>query len=418
MEKKYDERNRVNYLDGKSWIKNAINYWEVQNWEELEKRMIDFCFKKRTTGEIYSDILKNEKQQKIEYDCTISKVKSINELNKAIERMVFSAYNSYHFVVMKNEVVKNILLSKYCVDQCEKNNLEYRGKIIVKFKDTDDYIVLQLFLNRLEEKNFSLIEDLTNYTINVVKEKMYVIYSKSKIDTIGLKHPAPYSYNDIEEICKKEKIKKSVILDPFLGVGSTIIGTYKKDNYNIGIELNPEYVQLIQERFKLLNIDEELKGKYEVINGNSLKKIKKIETKIDYVITSPPYFNILKNKNKGVRHDNTQSRQGVEFYSNSEEDIGNLSEYDDYIKTMKKLFVDIKKKMREKGKIYIIISDFTVNKKEKDVHADFIEFMNRAGYKYAGTSYIVQNQKSIYPFGYPYKIVLNHIFQYIIKFEV
>lgn len=418
MEKKYDDRNKVNYLDGKEWIRNAVNYWEVINNEELEKRMIDFCFKKRTSGKIYSNLIKTQVQEKVEYDLTISKVKSENEINKAINRMIYSAYNSYHFLIMKNEVEKNILLSKYCVDLCEKNSLEYRGKIIVKYKGKDDFIILQLFLNRLEEKSFNIINNIEQYLINTTKSNKYFIYSRSKMDKIGLKHPAPYSYNDIEEICKIDNIKESTILDPFLGVGSTIIGTYKNDNYNIGIELNSEYVDLIQERFKMLNIEGELKNKYEIINGDSLKKIKKIDKKIDYVITSPPYFNILKNKNKGVRHDNTQSRQGIEFYSDSDEDIGNLDEYSCYIKKMKKLFKDIREKTKDNSRIYIVISDFTVDKKEKDVHSDYIEFMNELGYKYAGTSYIIQNQKSIYPFGYPYKIVLNHIYQYIIKFEV
>lgn len=418
MEKKYDERNKVNYLDGKAWIRNAVNYWEVEDQEELEKRMIDFCFKKRVSGQIYSNLMSSQTPEKIEYDLTISKIKSENEINKAINRMIYSAYNSYHFLIMKNEVEKDILLSKYCVDLCERNGLEYRGKIIVKYKEKDDYIILQLFLNRLEEKSFNKIDNVGKYKINATKKKQYFIYSKSKMDKIGLKHPAPYSYNDIEEMCKKENIRKSTILDPFLGVGSTIIGTYKNNNYNIGIELNSEYVNLIQDRFKLLGIDEELKNNYEIINGDSLKNIKTINKQIDYVITSPPYFNILKNKNKGVRHDNTQSRQGVEFYSNSDADIGNLNEYSSYIRTMKKLFKNIKEKTKENSKIYIVISDFTVDKKEKDVHSDYIEFMNDLGYKYVGTSYIIQNQKSIYPFGYPYKIVLNHIYQYIIKFEV
>ena len=73
--------------------------------------------------------------------------------------------------------------------------------------------------------------------------------------------------------------------------------------------------------------------------------------------------------------------------------------------------------MENYGEVYLIISDFTINKKEKDIHSDMIVALNNAGYIYQGTSYILQNQKSIYPFGYPYKLVLNHIYQYIIKFR-
>ena len=84
---------------------------------------------------------------------------------------------------------------------------------------------------------------------------------------------------------------------------------------------------------------------------------------------------------------------------------------------MSKIFKDSYDKMNKNGKFYLIISDFTINKKETDVHSDMIVLMNKVGFIYNGTSYILQNQKAIYPFGYPYKIVLNHIYQYIIVFE-
>lgn len=418
MEKKYDERNKVNYLDGKSWIRTAINFWEIENIENLEKKMIEFVYKKRVSGEVFSNLIEENKPEHIEYDATIFKVNSIEEIKNATKKIVNSGYNSYHYFVLNNIIENNILLSKYIVDICHLNGLEYRGRIIVYLKNENTYVTLQLFLNRLEEKNFKDIKSIKKYEILYNQKEEHFIYSKSKIDKIGLKHPAPFSYNDIEELCNLENIKNSTILDPFLGIGSTIIGTYTKNNYTIGIELNKEYVDLIPERFELLELTDKTEGRYEIINGDSLKEVKKIKHKIEYVITSPPYCNILKNENKGVRHDNTQTRQGVEFYSNSNEDIGNIDDYDEYIKTMKKLFKDIKTKMSPGGKVYIVISDFTVDKKEKDVHSDVIKFMCEDGFCYNGTSYFIQNQKSIYPFGYPYKIVLNHIFQYVMCFEV
>ena len=419
MEKaKYDERNKVNYLDGKNWIKNAVNYWEVDNLSDLEDRMKKFTFKERASGVIFSNLKsKTKKAKNIEYDTTIIKIDNISEFDeKTIKIIINSGYNSYHWIVLDNVVIDNYMVSKYIVDNCLLNNLEYRGKIVVKIKNK--YLIALLFLNRIEEKQIKFINDITRYLINSDIQKEIFINSKSKIDKIGLKHPAPYSYNDIEKLCEINNIKNQIVLDPFLGIGSTIIGVYKNNNYTIGIELNKEYVELIDSRFELLNIREELNNRYNIINGDSLVEIDKLDNKIDCVITSPPYFNILKNKNKGVRHDNSQSRQGVEFYSEDIKDIGNLDEYDNYILKMKELFQKIRNKINNYGKVYIVISDFTVNKKEKDVHSDYLKFMNDIGYIYTGTSYLVQNQKVIYPFGYPYKIVLNHINQYVMCFEV
>lgn len=404
--------NNVNNLDGKNWLRNAINFYDIEtfNIEEIQKKFYDLCYKKRTSGETF---LYNDKYKISKYDFTFQYVHHYEELKKAFEIIVNSSYNSYHAILVDDEIDDNILISKCITEYIEISGLEYRGKIIVNCKEESTIKKVFLILNRLSDiKSIKL----KKHEVMVEKKSEYVISSKSKIDKIGLKHPAPYSYNDIETLIDKEKIHNKVILDPFLGIGSTIIGTYKS-NYNIGIELNEEYVELIKERIKFLKIDDLDESKYKIINGDSSKEIKKIEQNIDVVITSPPYFNILKNKSKGVRHDKSQTRQGVEYYSELKNDIGNLDEYDAYLKAMGKIFKESFNKMNKGGKFYLIISDFTINKKETDIHSDMILLMNKAGFVYNGTSYILQNQKAIYPFGYPYKIVLNHIYQYIIIFE-
>lgn len=404
--------NNVNNLDGKNWLRNEINFYEFKTFdlEEIQKKFYDLCYKKRTSGKTF---LINSEYKILNYDFTFQYIHHFEELKKAFDIIINSSYNSYHAILVDDELDNNILISKSITEYVENSGLEYRGKIIINFKEENITKKVFLILNRLSEvKQIKL----KKHEINHEKKSEYVISSKSKIDKIGLKHPAPYSYNDIESLIEKENIHDKVILDPFLGIGSTIIGTYKT-NYNIGIELNKEYVELIKERIKFLNISDLDDNKYKIINGDSSKEIKKIDQNIDVVITSPPYFNILKNKSKGVRHDKSQTRQGVEYYSELKNDIGNLDEYDDYLKAMGKIFKESFNKMNNGGKFYLIISDFTINKKETDIHSDMILLMNKVGFTYNGTSYILQNQKAIYPFGYPYKIVLNHIFQYIIVFE-
>lgn len=404
--------NNVNNLDGKKWLRNAINFYEIDTFDinKIQKKFYDLCYKKRTSGEtfLYQDDYKVSK-----YDFTFQYVEHYEELEKAFNIIVNSSYNSYHAILVDDEVDNDILISKSITEYINKSELEYRGKIIINCKKDNIIKKVFLILNRLSDIKATNVK---TYKINVDKKSEYVISSKSKIDKIGLKHPAPYSYNDIETLINKENIYNKVILDPFLGIGSTIIGTYK-NNYNIGIELNKEYVKLIDERINFLNITDLDQSKYKIINGDSSKEIKKLDQNIDVVITSPPYFNILKNKSKGVRHDKSQTRQGVEYYSELKNDIGNLDEYDAYLKAMKKIFKDSYMKMNKNGKFYLIISDFTIDKKETDIHSDMIMLMNDVGFIYNGTSYILQNQKTIYPFGYPYKIVLNHIYQYIIMFE-
>lgn len=408
-------KNNVNNLTGKDWLKNAINFWNFETFdiEAIYNKFLNFCYKNRTE----SGILKNINKISIKVsDFSFNYIKSFKDAEKSLETILKGAYNSYHAVFLESEFIEDSFLPSYYTANLDIDGIEYRGKIVINIKDSKKTYISLLFLNRLKEKineyNFKPFDKIRHLPLN-----SYVIESKSKIDKIGLKHPAPYSYIDIKELTEIENIKNQTILDPFLGVASTIIGTYE-NNYNIGIELNKTYVSLIKERFDSINVPEEALKKSTIICGDSLTEIDKIKHKIDSVITSPPYFNILKNKTSGVRTDKSQSRQGIDYYSDNNKDFGNINNYEKYLESMQNLFTKIRKKMSNDGNIYLIISDFTINKREKDIHSDFVKLLSNCGYLYSGTSYIFQNQKAIYPFGYPYKLVINHIFQYIIKFKV
>ena len=65
----------------------------------------------------------------------------------------------------------------------------------------------------------------------------------------------------------------------------------------------------------------------------------------------------------------------------------------------------------------MVVSDFTVNKKETDASGDVIKLMQENGYIFKGKIILIQDQKSIYPFGYPYDYVINHTNQFILNFK-
>jgi len=405
--------NNVNELTGKEWLHNAINFWTMDSddIEAIYDKIKGFCYKDRTqVGYIKNidDIIVKSA------DFTFNFVKSIHDAEESLKVIYMGQKKSYHIIFLENEFVQENFIFPFFTKNLIKYDVEYRGKIVVSNRENDKIYYMLVFLKTCEDE---IVETTIDYPVSVKKnlEKPYIIDTRSKMDKIGLKHPAPFSYIDIEKICRINDIRNKNILDPFLGVGSTIIGAYKENDV-IGIELNPEYVDLTYERLDFLGINEAL-NKSKIVCGNSLLEVKNINEKFDVVITSPPYFNILKNKTSGVRTDSSQSRQGVEYYSESKEDIGNCDNYSEYLKSIKSLFEDINVKMNENGEVYLIISDFTINKKETDIHSDCVRVLNEAGYVYCGTSYILQNQKAIYPFGYPHKIVLNHIYQYIIKFR-
>jgi len=158
------------------------------------------------------------------------------------------------------------------------------------------------------------------------------------------------------------------------------------------------------------------KKDYDIIHGDSLQEIKKLD-RIDYCVTSPPYHNILKNKGMGLRHDGSQKRQGVEYYSDDSNDVGNKKTYLDYLKSVEKIMKEVHVKLGDKKYCTVIISDFTVNKKETNAHGDVIKIMQDIGFEFVGNIVLVQDSKPLYPFGYPYAFKINHVHQYLLNFR-
>src|SRR5258707_12295550 len=89
------------------------------------------------------------------------------------------------------------------------------------------------------------------------------------------------------------------VLDPMAGTGSTLIAALRAGRNSYGIELNPKYAQIaqqtIEEERKVLGENvERLTSK--VINGDAAQITNYELPLTDYVLTSPPYWNMLNAK--------------------------------------------------------------------------------------------------------------------------
>ena len=236
-------------------------------------------------------------------------------------------------------------------------------------------------------------------------------------DKAAYKHPAPFMIKDIEKLISLFTKRGMTVLDPFVGSGTTLIAASNLERKGIGIDLNEEYHQLYLQR----TIDNDLFCNNEYIVGNSLDVLDRIDT-VDYIVTSPPYHNILRNDSKGTRNNSGKNyrmsaRDGVEYYSELENDLGNFEQYEDFLAALKAIMEKAYRCLRNKKYASIIISDFTVDKKEICVQADIVKLMQEIGFIFVGTTILMQTVKPLYPFGYPYAYKINHHHQNIISFR-
>ncbi|MBF0568428.1 MAG: site-specific DNA-methyltransferase [Nitrospirae bacterium] len=205
------------------------------------------------------------------------------------------------------------------------------------------------------------------------------------------------------------------VLDPFVGSGTTLLAANKLGRHAIGVALNPDYKNVADKRLK-----ENGYSDYFYIVGDANDKLEAIAP-IDYIVTSPPYHNILRNSSKGTRHNNGKlyrmgARDGLQCYTDHKNDLGNFENYVDFIIALREIMSKAFLKLHEGKYCSIIISDFTVNKAETCVQADIVRFMQEIGFVFCGTIVLLQTVKPLYPFGYPYAYKINHHHQNIMNF--
>ena len=247
--------------------------------------------------------------------------------------------------------------------------------------------------------------------------KSFWISESSPEDKAAYEHPAPFMIKDIEKLISLFTKKGMTVLDPFVGSGTTLIAANKLGRRCIGIDLNEEYHQLYLQR----NQKSPILDGCEYIVGDSLDVLDRINS-VDYIVTSPPYHNILRNNSKGTRNNSGKNfrmsaRDGVEYYSDLENDLGNYEKYEDFLAAFKAIMTKAYHRLRNKKYASIIISDFTVDKKEICVQADVVKLMQEIGFHFVGTTILMQTVKPLYPFGYPYAYKINHHHQNIISFR-
>jgi len=233
---------------------------------------------------------------------------------------------------------------------------------------------------------------------------------------IERQHPAPYSFQDVGRLVRFFTKKGQKVLDPFLGVGSTLKACAVDGREGVGIELVKKYVDLSNERLKK-EVDGNLFGAMpqKVIHGDALKTIDKMnDDEFDFIVTSPPYWNIL---NKKADHKTKQERLANNLdtkYSKLKKDLGNIDNYDEFIDILSGFFNNCSRILKPKKYLAIVVSDFRNKDRYHMFHSDLASKLEEGNFTLKGITILYQRHKKIFPYGYPYSYVPNIHHQYIL----
>lgn len=207
----------------------------------------------------------------------------------------------------------------------------------------------------------------------------------------------------------------SVVLDPFVGSGSTAIAAEALGIHGIGIDLSERYVELARRRPipqpELINGGSAaLVGTRIIYRADARELLSLIERdSVDLVVTSPPYWDIL-------LQDRTADYKSVRNYGEDESDVGRIPNYDSFLDALARIFAQVYEVMRP-GK-YCCVNVMDIRKKNRfyPLHSDLATRLQDVGFMF--DDIIIWDRRQEYnnmrPLGYPSVFRINKAHEYIL----
>jgi len=175
-----------------------------------------------------------------------------------------------------------------------------------------------------------------------------------------LVHPAKFPETMAQEFIEFFTRGGETILDPMAGTGSALVAALRARRNSYGIELNPKYAEIArqivaEERLSLGNSVEGLVSN--VITGDATRALDYGLPTIDYVLTSPPYWDMLHARGAGTQKKRRTSSELDVFYSDDPNDVGNLGDYEEFLAKLVAIYSGLKTLLREKAYLTIIVKN-------------------------------------------------------------
>ena len=233
-------------------------------------------------------------------------------------------------------------------------------------------------------------------------------------------HPATFPISLAKKVIELFTHAGELVLDPFVGSGTTLIAAQDSNRNAVGFDLQEKYIKLTESR---LAENSQLFGESKQIvvcdDALNITNYLKPET-ISLIFTSPPYSNLLnrRRKNKSRRNRKNDQLGKVEQYSQDPRDLGTM-DLNKYTKAIGDMFETLLPLMRPKSHCVINVPDMWWENQRITIHVSLIEELRKRGYELRNI--IIWDRTNIVNqigiFGWPSNyITMGVTFEYLLDF--
>jgi DNA modification methylase len=259
--------------------------------------------------------------------------------------------------------------------------------------------------------------------------KTWFIHRPAPRENAKLLHPAAFPESLAKKFIEFFTKRGELVLDPFLGTGSTLVACIESNRSGIGVEVVEKWADVAQTRVdKLLAQKRGSEHLLETMGLTAEKLLIKIirgdsrhisktweENKFppaDYCITSPPYWNQLK---RNYIRQKARAEKGLETkYSEDHNDIGNIDDYDGFLKAIKEIFNEVYKVTKNRGYLTVVTNNVFFDGRVYPLAFDTTKILSEEPFAWVPKDEKIwlQDDKPLLPFGVYNAWIGNRAHQY------
>lgn len=220
----------------------------------------------------------------------------------------------------------------------------------------------------------------------------------------ALKHPASFpvalAARLIECFCAPED---RIVLDPFCGIGSTLVAAAQADKHAVGVELSEHYYEAARRRLEAIGASARM------IRGDARNLAQYLPPNFaDLVVTSPPYWDVHKRKRSAAR--------GAARDSAVPGDLAALPTYEAFLDALSDAFRAVFTVLKPGTYCTPVVMDLRRGPRFYPFHTDLAARMQAVGFTLE--DYIIWDRRADYnrfrPLGYPSVFRVNKAHEYIL----
>lgn len=244
-------------------------------------------------------------------------------------------------------------------------------------------------------------------------------------------HPARYPEELVAEFLRFFTRRGGWVLDPFCGSGATLVAAREEGRNAVGIEISERYVAMT--RARLEDLPDVGTCRTAVVHGDA-RALTDADTwsevrdvprasdglpRFDFVMTSPPYWNMLRTSRGGVLSTHKRRAQdGLDTdYGAAGGNLEAVTDYDEFIEALGAVFDGCARLLRP-GKYLVIVAQ-NVRVPEGHVRPLAWDLARRVSrtLSFQGERIWCQNSKRLGIWGYPTTFVPNYHHHYCLIFR-